>query len=196
MTLRFAPAAAVHALDMKDFDPLDLLHRPDALANDPLETIEKLAAQPAGAGLVGQQILRLIELALSRSVDLIALGGGEGADFFGLGRGGSGDRLRFCEAACGAHFGVGRGRDAKRLAFSLALRGDKIGELPTLRYLALTGGQGLLLGLNRPCPRRLRCGDGGGALLRLCGDLDRLLDFGDLDPEVAVDCELREDRVP
>ena len=67
---------------------------------------------------------------------------------------------------------------------------DQVGQLAALGDLALAGGEGLLLGLDRLGAHGFGSGDRGRALLRLLGDVDRLLDLGDLDLLVAVDAEL------
>ncbi len=46
---------------MQNADSLDLLHRLDAFPHDAFDTIEQLAAEQRVAGLVGEDVLRLVK---------------------------------------------------------------------------------------------------------------------------------------
>ena len=70
-----------------------------AFAHDAFDAVEQLVAQAAGAGVLGQHVLGLVDLPVAGGVDLVALGGGERADLLRFGRGCGGDLLRFGEAS-------------------------------------------------------------------------------------------------
>ena len=74
----------------------------------------------AGARVVGEHVLGLVELALAGGVDLVALGRGLRADLLGFGRGLGGDLLRFGEARRRLLLGIGLGGEAQALALGLA----------------------------------------------------------------------------
>src|SRR5262249_31415123 len=56
-----ADAVAVEAVDLKDADALDLLHRLDALAHDAFDAVEQLAAEQRIACLICQHVLGLVQ---------------------------------------------------------------------------------------------------------------------------------------
>ncbi len=62
----------------------------------------------------------------------------------------------------------------------------------TLGDLALAGGEGLFLRLDRLGADGFGGGDCRRALLRLLGDVDRLLDLGHFDAQILFDGEMLE----
>ena len=98
MTLR-PELAAVDAVDVEDLDALDLLQRAHAFAHDPLDALQELLAQTAGARRFAQHVLRLVDLPGAGGVDLITFGGRERADLLRFGRRFGGDLLRFGKAS-------------------------------------------------------------------------------------------------
>jgi hypothetical protein len=171
---------------VEDLDALDLLQRAHAFAHDPLDALQELLAQSAGAGVLTQHVLRLVDLPGAGGVDLITLGGGERADLLRFRRGCGGDLLRFGEASRRLHVGLGLGRDPQRLAFGLAPRGNQVGELAPFGDLPLAGRDRLLLGLDDLGAHRLGRRERGGTLRRLLRQLDGLRHLRDLDELVAL----------
>src|SRR6185436_10917175 len=74
-----AAAPAVEAVDLKDADALDLLHRLDALAHDALDAVEQLAAEQRVARLICEHVLGFVEQPLRLGLD-------GGAHALGVGR--------------------------------------------------------------------------------------------------------------
>ena len=140
---------------MQNFDTFDVFQWPYALAHNAFQVVEQLGAQATGARVFGEQVFRLVDLALPQGIDFVALGSGRGGNFFSLCGALRGDQFGLCSAFCV----------------------DQLCQFAAFGHFALAGSLGLFFGRNCLGACLLSSDQCGRAFFGFLSNHDGFLDF-------------------